>query len=459
VQAVQAVAEAARGAGRATRPAPRQRVARGLLTAPVMPTYKRFQCSSVLLAAVLACGDSSQGTTDGAGTTQAGTTQADTAAAPTSGTESSSGEDASSAGMTTYGDSTTDGGDSTTDGGDSTTDGGDSTTGAPFGCEPPADGTSGTTGDDETDGTTGEPAPFADWETYVAAECAALVDCGCVAPKGLGQDLAACVATRSGELAALAIQGYVWDGACAAQRIAAITAECAGDGEMPCEAERCELFHGDVGAGLACELVGGSTSWADASACTAELNCVGGLCVPGCGENLCDGQVCGVDEGCFYDDEDSGMCIPDVGLGHHCGHIYGPGCAAGLVCAGDDLWDGTCVQVGQACQPCAGACAAGLFCDDSTLLCWPRFPAGAPCALGEHCESMTCGPDGRCAPIPGEGEACPGHVCAEGLACGWPNFCWKIAGRGEPCPGIYHCEAGLVCGDTGVCEPSICHYL
>jgi len=186
---------------------------------------------------------------------------------------------------------------------------------------------------------------------------------------------------------------------------------------------------------------------------------VGGLCVPGCGEHLCDGQLCGADEGCFYDDADSGTCFPNVGVGHHCGHIYGPGCAAGLVCAGDDLWDGTCVQVGEACQPCAGACEAGLFCDDSTHLCWPKFPAGAPCALGEHCESMTCDPDGRCAPIPGEGEACPGHVCAEGLACGWPNFCWAIAGRGEPCPGIYHCEAGLVCGDTGVCEPSICHYL
>ncbi len=430
-----------------------------------MLTHKRFRCSSVVLGVVLACGDSSRGTTE-----TTGTTQADTTAAPTSGTDAASGGDSStgdassagetsSGGTTDGGDSTTDGGDSTTSGEDSTTSGEDSTTSAPFECEPPEDGTTGTTGDDETDGTTGEPAQIADWMTYVAAECAALVDCGCVAPSGLGQDLAACVATRSGELAAVEAQGYAWDGECAARRVAAIAVECGGGGEMPCEVEGCELFHKDAGVGQACEFVGGSTIWLDASECTAALNCAGGLCVPGCGENLCDGQLCGADESCFHDDGDSGMCLTNVGLGHHCGHIYGPGCAAGLVCAGDDPWDGTCVQVGEACQPCAGACEAGLFCDDSTHLCWPKFPAGAPCALGEHCESMTCGPDGRCAPIPGEGEACPGHVCAEGLACGWPNFCWAIAGRGEPCPGIYHCEAGLVCGATGVCEPSICHYL
>lgn len=414
---------------------------------------------SILLGALLTCGCPASGTTD-----ETGTTQMDTTAAPTGGPTSDG--STTSGGIASSGEGTSSGEDTTSvTRPTSTTDAtsGADTTGAPFECEPPVgetDGASGTTDAGETDTTTGEPpAPIADWETYVAAECAALVDCGCVAPKGLGADLDACVATRGAELAALAGQGYAWDGACAALRLAGVAQTCAGD-EMPCAAKACELFHGEVDYAQACESFDGATPWPDASTCTADLSCTGGLCVPACsGLTVCDGELCAADEGCFYDDGDVGSCILDNGEGEHCGHIYGPGCAAGLICTGDDLWDGTCVRVGAACEACAGACEPGLFCDGSTHLCWPRFPAGAPCGEGEHCESLQCGPDARCAPVPGEGEACPGKVCAAGLACGWPNFCWKIAGRGEPCPGIYHCEPGLVCGDVGVCEPPVCHAL
>lgn len=412
-----------------------------------------LQRPSVLLAALLACGQPTGGTSD-----DTGTTQVETTAAPTSGT--TSGGSTSSGASTASGDSPANTG-TTTSSTDTTS--GTATTGAPFECEPPvgaADGTSATTGDGETDATTGElPAPIADWETYVAAECAALVECGCAAPKGLGMDLDGCMATRGAELAALAGQGYAWDGVCAALRLAGVAQTCAG-GEMPCAAKACELFHGEVGNAQSCESFGGATLWPDASTCTAELSCTGGLCIPACGDlTVCDGDLCEADEGCFYDDGDDGSCLLDSGEGGHCSQIYGPGCATGLVCAGGDRWDGTCVRVGGACEACAGACEPGLFCDGSTHLCWPRFPAGAPCGVGEDCESLQCGPDARCAPVPGEGEACPANVCAAGLACGWPHFCWKVVGRGEPCPGLYHCEPGLACGGSGLCEPPLCNYL
>ncbi|MBK9755654.1 MAG: hypothetical protein IPO88_19500 [Nannocystis sp.] len=314
---------------------------------------------------------------------------------------------------------------------------------------------SGSTGD--TGGTGDPPEPIPSWQAYVMAECTALVKCGCAAPKQLGKDLAACVATRSAELAAIDAQGYLWDPICAATRLAGIQQECKLE-EVSCEATSCELFHGTAGFAEDCKTVFGATKAADASNCGPTLVCEWHVCITPCSDQHgCDAEICYPGQHCFFDDNDDGYCLDDAGPGQHCDEeIYGPKCWSGLVCApGEDVFDAKCVQPGASCQGCSPACESGHHCDAATKLCWPLRPGGAPCTEHEACQSLSC-QDGQCDPLPGAGAACPQGVCAEGFTCGAASKCYPIAQHGEPCPGLNECATGLTCTFAGVCETPIC---
>ena len=373
-----------------------------------------------------------------------GTTQTTTDEPPGDSTSTGDSTDTPTTDASTFDASTSDA--STSDGPTGVTTG--------FECVPHADDeTTGTTGDTGDTGDTGEPpAPIEAWQEYVTAECAAFSECGCANPKWLGDNLAGCIAARTSHLEPLATQGYVWDSDCAARRLAGVVAACAG-AEMPCLADRCELFHGTAGWTEPCEETQNAPHWIDASTCEVGLVCDGSVCIPPCGNVVgCNGDICGLGESCITGYDDPGTCLPDHGECGYCGPEGGHACADGLVCTGP-TFEEICERPGAAGEACVSLCKSGLYCGEH--VCRPLLPADAPCTTNTSCQSLTCDPDGRCDPVPGEGEACPGGVCAVGLVCGEPSFCHPPAQLGEPCP-VSDCAPNLMCGPTNLCESTIC---
>jgi len=338
---------------------------------------------------------------------------------------------------------------------------GDASTG-PIECIPTPDSDGSTTDTTGTTGTTGDPlVPIGSWQEYLVAECAALLECGCTAPQGLGTSLEVCMAIRTAELGDAAAQGLTWDPDCAALRVAGVVQRCAGE-EAACAATTCSLFHGAAAHAQPCVASWGVPPWLDASTCAAELHCSDEVCVTPCsGEFGCDGNLCGPGQHCFHDDGDVGSCKDNGGVGLYCDPIFGPDCGPGLVCnVSDDEFNGMCIPLPAECEACTSLCASGSYCDPATKLCRAPAPVGAPCAVNAGCQSLSCGIGGQCDPFPGAGEPCPDGLCADGLVCGSPQLCYPIAQRDEPCPGgSKQCAPGLRCSATMVCEPLLCSYL
>lgn len=353
---------------------------------------------------------------------------------------SSGAQEASSTGATT-GPTTSTGGDT----GESGSSAGDDTTGE----------SGSSTGDD----TTG--APVEPWHEHVLEECAAIVECGCLGPTRLPDDLAACVAIREAELAETAAQGWSWDADCAATRIAGLRGAC-DLAEESCESQECNLFHGTAVLGDPCLTALGSSGRRDGSACGPGLTCESYTCVPVCTEvEFCEGDVCGPDEDCVPDAEDNYSCVTEYQEGGYCQPFGGdldPGCADGLVCVAElEKCVGPAAE-GEACP--YPLCEVGLYCEPWTKTCLPRLPPGAPCDLDESCQTLSCGADELCDALPGEGEACPNRLCAEGLVCGWPQYCRPVVGLGEACSDEVYCGPGLSCVHLeDVCQPKRCNNL
>lgn len=346
----------------------------------------------------------------------------------------------------------------TTSGDGSSTTQDDSTGGTTDACVPPAGSAGDSTGEASASATGSDEAgpPIASWEAYVAAECAAFADCGCVAPQKLGKDEAACVATRGAELAGFAAQGYTWDGACAAARLVAIAQECEG-AALACEGDRCELFHGVKVHGESCSVTLGPLRRLDVSDCGPGWSCTGGLCTGLCdGTFGCGGELCGPQGGCFSDDSDNNYCRGDAVEGAFCDPIYGPDCADGLVCSAGSAAFPRCEVRGAACEPCTSACDAGLYCDGLSGLCVPLRPPGADCIAPSVCRSYAC-VDDVCAPFSQQGEPCGPGKCADGLKC-VASQCVPEGQLGDSCLDD-SCAPGLACTPAGVCERTLCFYL
>lgn len=128
--------------------------------------------------------------------------------------------------------------------------------------------------------------------------------------------------------------------------------------------------------------------------------------------------LCAPGLGCFPDDG----CAPLPAEGEACA-IGFPNCEAGLGCAFEADGSFCRAPVGEG-MPCQNdpTCEAGLFCNFADGTCTAHFADGTPCSAGNEC-----GPDGaclpdetfifRCAPAPGEGDACFLDECTGDLRC------------------------------------------
>jgi hypothetical protein len=108
------------------------------------------------------------------------------------------------------------------------------------------------------------------------------------------------------------------------------------------------------------------------------------------------------------------LALASLDLGASCGQVF----------RGDVTHGGTCVLTQE--------CQAGLYCE-----------------LGVGC-------GGTCEPLPGQGEACPGFICAEGMSCVFADDrfedgqCETRGAEGVMCgAGVRDCQAGLVCSAMG----------
>jgi hypothetical protein len=183
-----------------------------------------------------------------------------------------------------------------------------------------------------------------------------------------------------------------------------------------------------------------------------------------CGSGACDGAECltvvGIGQACAPQSTScqpglvcpSGQCVAPGGVGLIC--LYDDDCQDGLFC---DPATGKCAARAQAGGGCAtAACPFGFACgfgaplgdggaDAGPALCLPLSGIGGSCVFdangGQCLETEACQEDGKCAPIPGLGDACDGGSCLTG-AC-----------QGGTCALV---GAGGACGTNVDCTSSIC---
>ncbi len=131
--------------------------------------------------------------------------------------------------------------------------------------------------------------------------------------------------------------------------------------------------------------------------------------------------LCAEGLGCFADEG----CAPLPAEGEECS-IGLPNCQPGLGCAFEGVAS-ICREPVGAGSPCQNdpTCDTGLFCNFADGTCTAHFADGTECSAGNEC-----GPDGaclpdetfifRCAPAPGEGDACFLDECTGDLTCRSP---------------------------------------
>lgn len=127
-------------------------------------------------------------------------------------------------------------------------------------------------------------------------------------------------------------------------------------------------------------------------------------------------------------------------------------CAEGLSCNGV-----VCLAPAPAGQPCAGGlCAEGALCNWDVDVCEGAPGIGAACLFGEcgseaFCDTST-DPNGICAAIQADGQACTGHAQCDSGYCP-RGYCEARPAEGEDCSVLQICARGLVCNGT-TCQPT-----
>lgn len=183
------------------------------------------------------------------------------------------------------------------------------------------------------------------------------------------------------------------------------------------------------------------TAWmgtaAEGEPCLVNAECAGGRCEPLATDLE---AICG------------GVCRPFVASGGRCGEDAE--CRPGLVCR-----DGACGTPGAAGDACDANydCGFELWCDPGTGRCAPEPGQGDACRrrfFGEDpCSArLVCTTEGtvsRCALGAGEGDACDTSTpCRPGLRCDDDAAeCVPTAEPGERCAGAGNCPLGLECVD------------
>lgn len=224
--------------------------------------------------------------------------------------------------------------------------------------------------------------------------------------------------------------------------VVAVCGDDAADGPEDCDGadlglEDCISLGYDGGAVVcdaACEY--------DVSGCTGTANCCEVQDAVGCGNDGCEGAVCGVDPYCCETQWD-GICVGEAYS--MCPEVCLPVCGDGIISGG-----------GEAAEQCEGDNLGGQTCEGLGL------PAGTLACDGA-CAFDTTGCDGLPGPcctanaVAGcEDAACQDAVCElDAFCCAavWDGQCADEAGAEPACIGLPSCPDALpVCGD-GVLGP------
>ena len=154
---------------------------------------------------------------------------------------------------------------------------------------------------------------------------------------------------------------------------------------------------------------------------------------------LHDGDTCALDDECV-----SELCeVPACPMA----------CCTGK-CAGNAA--PALAQIGQPCD--LSDCAAGAFCDDTTLLCAALKPSGATCQFQQECGyGLAC--LGTCQALPALGQACTVACRDDGTTCSPASHtCVKVGLVGATCtPATFpsECSPLYPCDRTGHCTAGI----
>lgn len=164
---------------------------------------------------------------------------------------------------------------------------------------------------------------------------------------------------------------------------------------------------------------------------------------------VADGRV-------FYDARAAADCLADYAVGEcdplglggwpYCSAIgqglvgVGETCTQDMMCA-----SGWCDLTSQ----CPGVCGEPLPPDSACEYT-------VPCAWHQACIDWQCVTFSTA--ILKQGDACDGNsvsgLCAYGLSCDTVRgSCQPLPAMGEPCAWTYGCAPGLVCSDSGACQP------
>lgn len=220
--------------------------------------------------------------------------------------------------------------------------------------------------------------------------------------------------------------------------------------------------------------------------CTSGLDCMSdGYCPATACSRVCTVRARAAGS-CSRDEECqtglicvSGECAAPAALGEPCSGHSKAVCALGASCVGSTPEQaGRCaanadVQVGaagEACTPGGTLCREGLSCaydGDTGFNCQEPVASGASCHLAlptqcprsEYCTAPDVTTEGRCSPLPGDGEACVlgsecagGHVC---LADGDSVICTRLRDLGEACTQAAMCRSGR-CSQDHCAAPEVC---
>ncbi|MBI5608128.1 MAG: hypothetical protein HY902_04550 [Deltaproteobacteria bacterium] len=282
-------------------------------------------------------------------------------------------------------------------------------------------------GSDGTGGYSGAPIALEEFtSTYLKAMCSAtmacpgLLDFSFSTAAGCEAMLGSLLMTKIGALIGEVKQGLVvYDPVQAGLCVAALTASCTNLVKVAAPMACDKTFVGALAAGATCaEHTQCSSGWC----AKLDSNCDIGKCT----NALALGAKCTANVEC--------------GLGNECGNagVCAPKFAA---------------QVGAGCGP--SSCAAGLYCDDLSMICGAPKPAGGSCLNSGQCQKPNvCIPDaasqdGVCGPPLALGAYCKPtfgteNTCAPGLACVStdqlkPGTCMAIAPLGAPCIATAQC--------------------
>ena len=208
-----------------------------------------------------------------------------------------------------------------------------------------------------------------------------------------------------------------------------------------CVSGICDDYTG-ICAGACLDLCVNCASSAD---CCAGLQCVNFQCLAN------DGTACIEDSDCASGlcDEYTGFCIGSC-LTAHTGCFEAGDCCAGLTCFGS-------VCLGADGTPCAanGDCVSN-FCEPYTRTCVTCVADGSACAANLECCSGICDAySGACiATLLPTGSPClAGEDCATGLCDAYSSTCVTCLPAADACQANSDCCVGICDNYTGVCGP------